>query len=83
MALLGLRAFSSGSARMSEPPVESRTRSLVKGLTWRAVATLTTVAIAWLITGQIDLALQIGFIEVFAKIGIYYVHERIWTHVRI
>jgi len=68
---------------MSETLVESRTRSLVKGLTWRIVATLTTIAIAWLITGEVDTALQIGLIEVFAKIAIYYVHERLWAHIKL
>lgn len=63
--------------------LESRTRSLIKGLTWRVLATLTTVIIAWLITGEIDIALQIGFIEVFAKIIIYYLHERAWARVSL
>jgi uncharacterized membrane protein len=62
--------------------MESRTRSLMKGLTWRVLATLTTIVIAWLITGDVGTALQIGFIEVFAKIAIYYLHERAWAHVK-
>jgi len=63
--------------------MESRTRSLIKGLTWRVIATLTTIAIAWLIIGDVSAALQIGLIEVFAKIAIYYVHERAWAHVKL
>ncbi len=59
-------------------PAESRLRSLLKGLTWRAVATTTTVVISYIVTGAVDVALQIGAIEVFAKILIYYVHERAW-----
>jgi uncharacterized membrane protein len=62
---------------------ESHTRSLMKGLTWRLVATATTTIIAWSITGQIEMALQIGFFEFFAKLLIYYVHERIWVHIRL
>ena len=69
------------NAMSNPPPRESHTRSIAKGITWRLVATLTTVTIAWFITGEIDLALQIGFIEVFAKIAIYYAHERIWAQV--
>ena len=68
---------------MSDPALESHTRSLLKGLTHRFVATLTTIAIAWAITGDVAAALQIGFIEVFAKIAIYYLHERVWAHIRI
>ncbi|MGD8829079.1 MAG: DUF2061 domain-containing protein [Pseudomonadales bacterium] len=66
-----------------DPAFESHTRSILKGVTWRFVATLTTVVIAWSITGEIAAALQIGFIEVFAKVAIYYAHERAWARVRI
>jgi uncharacterized membrane protein len=62
-------------------PIESHTRSLVKGLTWRIVATSTTTLIAWLITGQVDTALQIGLFEFVAKLFIYYSHERLWTRI--
>jgi uncharacterized membrane protein len=62
---------------------DSHMRSVLKGLTWRVVATSTTMIIAWFITGQVQLALEIGFIEVFAKILIYYVHERLWARVRV
>jgi uncharacterized membrane protein len=55
----------------------------MKGVTWRILATLTTVIIAWFITGDVSAALSIGFIEVFAKIAIYYVHERVWAHVKL
>ncbi len=57
---------------------ESRWRSVAKGLTWRVLATMTTMVIAWFITGDVLIALEIGAIEVFAKIGVYYVHERAW-----
>ena len=62
-------------------PRESRSRSLVKGLTWRFIATATTILIAWAITGDTRIALEIGLIEVFAKIGVYYVHERAWARI--
>ena len=57
---------------------DSRTRSLVKGLTWRVVATTTTILIVWALTGDTQIALQIGAIEVVAKIVVYYLHERAW-----
>ena len=66
-----------------DPAFESHTRSILKGITWRLVATLTTIVIAWFITGEIAAALQIGFIEVFAKVAIYYAHERAWARIRI
>ena len=57
---------------------ETHLRSVSKGISWRIIATITTVTIVFLITGEIDTALEIGAIEVVAKIIIYYVHERIW-----
>jgi uncharacterized membrane protein len=62
---------------------ESHTRSILKGITWRAVATGTTIMISWLVIGEVAVAFQIGFFEVFAKIAIYYVHERIWAKVPV
>jgi adenylylsulfate kinase len=70
-----------------EPPsrviVESHTRSIVKGLTWRILATSTTTVIAYFVTGHVDTAIQIGFFEFFAKLAIYYLHERAWTRIRL
>jgi len=57
---------------------ESHVRSLLKGLTWRFLATGTTMTIAWVTTGDISLALKIGGIEFFAKFFVYYFHERVW-----
>jgi len=60
---------------------ESSIRSVLKGLTWRLVATFSTMVIAYLITGETKTALKIGGIEFVAKIAIYYVHERIWLRI--
>ena len=58
---------------------ESNARSLLKAFSWRIVATLSTITIAWLISGEVDKALTIGGIEFVAKFFIYYGHERIWA----
>eukprot|EP00934_Nitzschia_sp_Nitz4_P000762 Nitzschia sp. Nitz4//scaffold111_size72815//41780//42082//NITZ4_005791-RA/size72815-processed-gene-0.54-mRNA-1//1//CDS//3329533183//762//frame0 len=65
------------------PAEESHTRSLLKGFTWRVVATMSTVTIAWFVTGEVGQAFKIGLVEFFAKLAIYYVHERIWARIRI
>lgn len=57
---------------------ESRLRSILKGFSWRILATLTTIAIAYIITGQVDDALKIGGYEFFIKMAVYYFHERAW-----
>ena len=56
-------------------------RSVLKGFTWRLVATFTTVVIVYCITGEQAQALQIGAIEFVAKLVVYYFHERAWVRV--
>jgi uncharacterized membrane protein len=60
---------------------ESRLRSVLKALSWRVLATLTTIAIAYIILGDVKTALKIGAVEVVAKMAIYYLHERAWAQV--
>ena len=60
---------------MTEKPY----RSIVKALSWRATGTVDTILISYVITGQAKFALSIGFVELFTKIFLYYVHERIWN----
>ena len=60
----------------------SRTRSLAKALTWRITATLTTAAIAYVVTGELKTAAMIGSIEFVLKFMTYYGHERVWNFVR-
>ena len=60
---------------------DSTKRSLVKTLTWRVIASIDIVLIAWLVIGDISVALSIGGIEFFTKLIFYYIHERWWAHV--
>jgi uncharacterized membrane protein len=57
---------------------ETRLRSAVKGLSWRIIATLTIILIAYFKTGDVALALEIGAIEFVIKYLMYYFHERAW-----
>ena len=66
---------------MSTELKESHLRSVIKGITWRVVATSTIIVIAYLTTGEIDMALKIGFIEFFIKLFLYYLHERMWQQI--
>jgi uncharacterized membrane protein len=55
-----------------------RIRHILKAITWRVVGTIDTVLLGWLITGNLELGLKIGGVEVVTKMILYYVHERIW-----
>lgn len=56
-------------------------RSLVKTSSWRFFATIDTVVIAYLVTGSLSVASSIGVIEVFTKLFLYYLHERVWNRI--
>lgn len=62
----------------TEVQKESNLRSLLKAISWRLIATGTTILIAWLVYRDIGPALAIGGIEFFAKFFVYYFHERLW-----
>ncbi|MBL47743.1 MAG: hypothetical protein CMP28_02190 [Roseibacillus sp.] len=62
----------------TEVQKESNLRSLLKAISWRLIATGTTILIAWLVYRDIGPALAIGGIEFFAKFFIYCFHERLW-----
>ena len=61
---------------------DGHARSVAKAISWRFVATVTTMIIVYLFTGEIALSLGVGALEVVSKIILYYFHERIWTKVR-
>ena len=65
------------------PLVEKHYRSLLKAVSWRATGTLDTILISFLVTGKIKLAVSIGFIELFTKIALFYLHERMWTKISL
>ena len=61
---------------------DSIKRSIAKSLTWRITATLTTILIAYFIIGDVTTAITIGGIEFFAKMLIYFLHERAWNMIK-
>lgn len=63
------------------PLVEKQYRSLLKAVSWRATGTLDTILISFLVTGKIKLAVSIGCVELFTKIALFYVHERMWAKI--
>ncbi len=60
---------------------ETHKRSVLKALSWRTLATITTAVIVFVFTGEFALAISIGFLEVFAKMGLYFFHERLWQKI--
>lgn len=61
---------------------ETNKRSIVKGISWRLIATGTTVVIIYFFFGRLDLAITAGVIESVLKVGLYWAHERVWFKVQ-
>jgi len=62
---------------------DSHYKSLIKAVTWRITGSLDTFLLSWLITGVANLAFTIAFFELFSKIALYWVHERIWLKIKL
>ena len=56
-------------------------RSFIKAVSWRLTGSIDTMVISLLITGKIRWALTISGVELFTKIGLYYLHERVWERI--
>ena len=61
---------------------DSRTRSVMKAVTWRGIATGTTMSLVYLGTGDIALMAHIGVADALIKMSFYYGHERVWGRVQ-
>ena len=60
---------------------EKRTRSLAKSISYRMVSSLVTGGIFFGATHKGRLALSVALVDSFAKIILFYLHERAWTKI--
>ncbi|CAH2214600.1 DUF2061 domain-containing protein [Tepidibacter aestuarii] len=58
-------------------------KSFLKTITWRFTATLTTLILVYLLSGELKVAGTVAFFEVFIKMLLYYLHERMWEKVKV
>jgi len=61
--------------------LETRRRSILKTITFRIIATLTTFILVLIITGDLMIAGVIGLLDTISKLFIYYSHERVWNKI--
>lgn len=61
---------------------DTKTRTILKTISWRLTATLTTMIIVYIFTGQIHTAVEVGLMEMVAKLLFYYFHERVWDKLK-
>ncbi len=69
---------------------DSPTRSILKALSWRVIASAATFVITYVIVRQssgktdteaLKFASAIASVDVVAKLILYYLHERLWTNI--
>ena len=60
---------------------EKRKRTIVKTLSFRILATITTVLVVFIFTGSATISLGIGVIEFVTKPFLYYAYERVWNRI--
>jgi len=66
---------------MAEFQKESHLRSILKGLTWRIIASGAIFIITYLTTGEMNTAVTVTSIEFPVKLLLYYLHERGWQSI--
>lgn len=56
-------------------------RSALKTVTWRIIATCTTMFLVYVFTGQLKLTAVVGVGDVALKMLFYFLHERAWNRI--
>jgi uncharacterized membrane protein len=67
---------------ISNKSFDSQPRSIAKALSWRALGSIDTFVLSWIVTGNFVWAGSIASFEVITKMILYYIHERTWSHVK-
>ncbi|PSP58085.1 hypothetical protein BRC72_05635 [Halobacteriales archaeon QH_7_66_36] len=62
-------------------PLQARRRAVVKTACYRLVMVLVSVAVAYLVVGDVSQALSIGLATNVIKTATYYGYERIWDRI--
>ena len=66
---------------LSRDAVHARRRAVVKTLCYRALMVTITVAVAWVVVGDLGDAASIGFVTNAVKTLTYYGYERLWDRI--
>jgi uncharacterized membrane protein len=56
----------------------SNKRHILKTFSWRAIGTIDTIVLSWIISGNPLTGLKIGGAEVLTKMVLYFLHEKLW-----
>lgn len=60
---------------------EEHKRSMLKTVSWRIIATSTTMFLVYFFTGKLELTVTVGIGDVLLKMLFYFLHERVWDRI--
>ncbi len=61
--------------------MDTQSRSLAKAISYRCLGSLCTALIFFALTGKPVVSLGAGALDIVVKLGLYFLHERIWNHI--
>ena len=61
--------------------METNARSIAKAISYRFLGSASTALIVFAATGRIGLSASLGVADAVVKIGLYFVHERLWNYI--
>ncbi|MFH1868607.1 MAG: DUF2061 domain-containing protein [Candidatus Omnitrophota bacterium] len=61
--------------------MEGHKRTIFKTITWRGCGAFFTIMLVYLYSGDVRESFTVGFVVEIIKMGIYYLHERIWNRI--
>ena len=74
-----MKAITQATQHGQGTETDSVKKSLMKTMSWRVIATTTTFLISWIVTGSLLAGGVIASVEFWAKLALYYAHERAWS----
>lgn len=88
MLFIFLRQLAEGNLEggLQRKYMDTKFRSIIKAISWRLFATLTTFILAFIIFREdkqvMEKSMMVAGFELVLKLLIYYLHERIWVKVK-
>jgi len=62
--------------------MDSHSRSIAKAVSYRLAGSATTALLVFFLGGHnIAISAGAGALDMFLKIGLYFLHERLWNHI--
>lgn len=61
--------------------MDTPSRSIAKAVSYRLLGSMATAMIFYVLNGDAKLSAGAGALDLVTKLGLYFVHERVWNHI--